>query len=115
MTQFGAQRFVEDLDELGLSPTVEAELVVFRFTPAAGARANTVVEVAVALDELASWPSSPPHWIYLPNDVRFDSHCEPSSRASWSRHSRRTDGWGRQPAPQDWLRHIEAVLKDAIE
>ena len=114
MTQSGPDRFVDAMSELGLSPRVEAGLVICRVTPVAGARAGSVVEVGVALDELSAWSLTPPHWIHLPRSVGFArTNSQPSPREGWLRHSRNILHWGSAPAAIDWAAHIQAVLRDA--
>ena len=111
-----AQQFVDAMSRLGLSPTVEAGLVIFRITPAAGARSGTPVEIAVSLEELTGWPQVPPHWIHLPSDVEFAmTNSAPSSKAGWNKHSRNSAGWGDAPPEVCWTAHVQAVLSEAIK
>ena len=67
----GVQGFIHDLTELGLDPTVEAELVIYRIEPVDGAHASTTVETGVSANELSPWPQAPPHWIHLPASISF--------------------------------------------
>ena len=115
MMQPGVQGFVEATTELGLHPTVEAELVVCRVTLAAGKRAGTTVEVGVALDELQSWPQASPYWVHLPADISFAENgaIKDSPKEGWLKHSRQIKGWGNAPPAIDWSSHIQRVLKVA--
>lgn len=108
-----AQEFVEAMSRLGLSPKLEAGLVIFRITPAAGARAGKPLEVGVSLGELTGWPQVPPHWIHLPSDVQFiKTNSAPSPKTGWNKHSRNSAGWGDAPAEVCWTAHIQAVLSE---
>ena len=110
------QAFVDSMAKLGLSPVVEAELVICRIIPVAGARSSRTVEVGAAVDELGGWPQVPPHWIHLPADVRFAStNSENSAKAGWLRHSRNSSGWGDAPPEVCWTAHLQAVLSEAIQ
>ena len=112
--QLEAQRFIADMTELGLDPTAEAELVIYRVTPIDGARAGTPVETGVSLDELGSWPQVPPHWVHLPASVRFpQTNTQPSPKSGWLMHSRNITGWGDAPPAVGWASHIRAVLSEA--
>lgn len=109
------QAFVDAMDEIGLQPTKEADLVVCRITPAAGARSGCTVEVGVSIHELDGWPLVPPHWIHLPADVEFTTtNSEPSPKIGWLRHSRNSSGWGDAPPTVCWTAHLQAVLSEAI-
>ena len=108
------QRFIDDMTEIGLTPTVEDELVVYRVTPVDGARAGTPVETGISLEELGPWPQVPPHWVHLPASVRFpQTNSQPSPRAGWLMHSRQIAGWGDAAPAVAWVSHIRAVLSEA--
>ena len=110
------QAFVDSMAKLGLSPVVEAELVICRITPAAGGRAGSAVEVGAAVDELGGWPQVPPHWIHLPVDVKFtNTNSERSTKAGWLRHSRNSSGWGDAPPEVCWTAHLQAVLSEVTK
>ena len=111
----GIQAFLDEMDESGLSPRVEAGLVVCRFIPVDGARAGSPVEVGVADDELQGWPQMPPHWIHLPHDIEFaHTNAKPSSKEGWLKHSRDCPGWGDSPPPRCWIAHVQCVLGEAV-
>lgn len=110
----GVERFIDEVSALGLCPRVEAELVICRFTPVAGARAGQLVDVGVAVEELGPWPQTPPYWVHLPGDIALPvRQIRPSSREGWLKHSRQISAWGSAPPAVDWSSHIQAVLKDA--
>ena len=71
--------FVEDMAALGLEPTLEGELVVYRVTPVDGALAGEPVATGIGMGELKSWPQIPPHWLHFPDSLRFG---RTNSRAS---------------------------------
>ena len=109
------QAFMDDMAKLGLSPEEEAGLVICRVIAVGGARAGNVVEVGVAVDELASWPQAPPHWIHLPADIEFArTNSQPSPKPGWCKHSRNSAGWGDAPPAVCWAAHLQAVLHEAI-
>ena len=112
--QLATQRFVDDMARLGLDPTVEAELVIYRVTPIDGAHAGTEVETGVGLDELSSWPQVPPHWVHLPDSLRFSqTNTQPSPKSGWLMHSRQITGWGDALPAAGWASHVRAVLSEA--
>ena len=108
------EQFIEDMARLGPSPKEEAGLVIGEITPVSGARAGTVVEYGVSVDELQRWPHEPPHWIHLPTDVVFPHNNAPSSKEGWVKHSRNNAGWGDAPPGVCWMAHLRAVLAEAI-
>ena len=110
------QAFVESMAKLGLLPAVEADLIIYKITPAAGARSGSVVEVGTAVDELDGWPQIPPHWIHLPADVRFaNTNSENSTKVGWLRHSRNSSGWGDAHPEVCWTAHLQAVLSEVTQ
>ena len=112
--QSGAQGFIDAMAELGLAPTVDAELIVCCFMPVDGARAGYSVEVGVSIDEVAPWPQAPPHWIHLSSEISFlRTNSRPSSRSGWLMHSRNVAGWGDVEPAVGWTSHLRAVLSEA--
>jgi hypothetical protein len=112
----GLEGFLTSLRRCGLDPVVEAGVASFTVEPASGARAATLVETGVGLEELSTWPAVPPHWVHFPNAVGFArSNTQPSSRPGWTKHSRQIVHWGnaREPA-QAWLAHVRGVAGEAI-
>ena len=110
----GVQGFIHDLTELGLDPTVEAELVIYRIEPVDGAHAGTRVATGVSADELSPWPQAPPHWIHLPASVSFpETNSRSSTKPDWLKHSRDIIGWGDASPGVCWTSHVRAVLGEA--
>jgi len=110
----GHDAFAEQMARLGLHPWVEAGLVIYGLEPVEGARAGTVVDTAVTIDELARWPHVPPHWIHLPGDVTLArTNSQPSSRPGWIMHSRQIADWGRDDPGVAWVGHVRGVLGEA--
>lgn len=108
--------FVEAMERLGLAPSADNGLVLYRITPVEGALAGQLVETAVAVDELGHWPDAPPHWLHFPDSIRFSrTNTEPSSKPGWLKHSRNIAGWGDSPPASGWAGHVRAVLGEAIE
>ena len=113
--QLAVQQFVDDMARLGLDPTVESGLVIYRVTPIDGARAGTELETGVGLDELSGWAQVPPHWVHLPDSVRFSqTNTQPSPKSGWLMHSRQITGWGDAPPAAGWASHVRAVLSEAM-
>ena len=110
----GHEAFVEHMTRLGLHPRVEAGLVIYAVEPVDGARAGTVVDTAVGVDELGRWPQVPPHWIHLPGDVILArTNSRPSTRPGWTMHSRQIAGWGVDDPGVAWAGHVRGVLGEA--
>ena len=110
----GVQGFIDALTQLGLSPTVEAELVIYRIEPVDGAHAGIAVETGVSVAELAPWPQAPPHWIHLPAGISFTrTNSAASTKPGWLKHSRDIIGWGDAPPGVWWTSHVRAVLGEA--
>jgi hypothetical protein len=110
----GQDAFVEHMGRLSLHPRVEAGLVVYSVEPVEGARAGTVVDTAVAIDELAMWPQVPPHWIHLSGELTLArTNSRPSLRAGWIMHSRQITDWGRDDPAIAWASHVRGVLGEA--
>lgn len=114
--QPGIQRFVADMHQLGFNPTVEAELVEYTVTPIDGGLAGQAVQTGVGLNELASWPQVPPHWIHFPTSVSFHrSNSQSSPKAGWLMHSRQIEDWGDAEPRIGWASHVRAVLSEAVK
>jgi hypothetical protein len=111
----GVDTFIEDLDRSGAEPRLSGEHVVYVIEPAEGRWAGARVETAVEIRELAGWPLVPPQWIHLPGDVTIPvSNARPSTIATWMKHSRWINGWGRDPdLAATWLAHVHAVAGEA--
>lgn len=111
----GVDGFIAGLAECGVSATVQHDVVTFPVMPVGGAHAGLEVEAGVGTDELGGWPAVPPHWIHLPETVRFAStNTGPSTIPSWVKHSRGTNNWGDAAhAAQGYLAHVRAVIGEA--
>ena len=110
----GVQGFIDALTQLGLAPTVEAGLILYRIMPVDGAHAGTEVETGVGTDELGPWPQAPPHWVHLPADIGFpETNSDTSTKTGWLKHSRDIIGWGDAPLGICWTSHVRAVLGEA--
>ena len=110
----GVQGFIDALTQLGLDPTVEAGLVLYRIIPVEGAHAGIEVETGVSADELGAWPQAPPHWVHLPPGIGFpETNSRASTKSGWLKHSRDIIGWGDAPPGICWTSHVRAVLGEA--
>ena len=107
--------FVEDMAALGLEPTLQGKLVVYRVTPVDGALAGEPVATGIGIGELKAWPQIPPHWLHFPDTLQFGrTNIRASSKPGWSRHSRQISGWGDAPAGVAWASHVRAVLSEVV-
>ena len=112
----GLDGFLASLQRCCVEAVVQAGVVAFAVEPVAGARAGTAVQTGVGVDELATWPAVPPHWVHFPDDVRFPaSNTQPSSRPGWTKHSRNIQRWGNAAEPaQAWLAHVRKIAGEAV-
>lgn len=111
----GVDTYIQDMAQLDLQPTLEAELVVCKVVAVDGACGGKPVEIGISIGELQSWPQVPPHWLHFPAVVRFArTNSKPSPKSGWLMHSRQITGWGDAPAGVAWASHIRAVLSEAI-
>lgn len=113
----GVDRFIADLEEEGHAPVRCGEAVRYTVVPAAGRYAGQKVETGVSVSELQGWPSVPPHWIHLREDVAFaqtnidTQDCE----AGWRRHSREAGPWQMTRKPiLIWISHVRGMLGQAV-
>jgi hypothetical protein len=113
----GVTRFIADLDEEGHKPVRCGDSVRYTVVPAAGRHAGAEVRTGVSVSELQGWPTVPPHWIHLPDDVTFaqtntdTQDCEPG----WRRHSRDTGAWNMTRKPiLIWISHVRGMLGQAV-
>ena len=112
----GVEGFIADLVDWGVPARVVESWVVFSVRAPGGARTGEVVESAVAVNELASWPLVPPHWAHFPSSVILPQvHDDQSdTRPGWTRHSRQIERWEQVTEPgRAWLGHVRAVLAGA--
>jgi hypothetical protein len=115
--QHGVEGFVAGLAEWGVAARVEDAWVVFGVRAPGGMRAGEVLESAVAVNELASWPLVPPHWVHFPSSVILPQvHADQSdTRPGWTRHSRQIERWEQVTEPgRAWLGHVRATLAGAL-
>ncbi len=112
----GLEGFLASLRCCGVVATVDAGVVASAGELTAGARSGTAVPTGVGVDELATWPAVPPHWVHFPDDVRFTaSNMQASSKPGWKKHSRNIQRWGNAAEPaQAWLAHVRAIAGEAI-
>ncbi len=112
----GVEAFVAALEGFDAEPIVESALVTYTVTPVAGALAGHAVRTGVIMEEVAPWPTAPPHWIHLPANVAFAStNVGGSPMTGWVSHSRDIPGWGTALVPvAAWLAHVRGVLGGAV-
>jgi hypothetical protein len=112
----GVEAFVSALEEYGATPLVESTLVTYNVTPVTGALAGQDVRTGALVDEVAPWPTAPPHWIHLPADVKFKAtNAGGSPITGWMSHSREIAAWGTATVPvAAWLAHVRGVLGGAV-
>ncbi|MBC2586915.1 hypothetical protein [Rhodococcus aetherivorans] len=113
----GVARFIADLADEGHEPARCGDVVRYRVIPASGRYAGVQLETGVSVCELQGWPTVPPHWIHLPDEVGFAhtnvdvQNCLPG----WQRHSRDTGPWRMDRKPiLVWIAHVRGVLGQAI-
>ena len=111
----GLDGFLAGLRQCGLEPVVEAGVVTFPIEPFSGARAGTILDTGVSVDEVATWPAVPPHWVHFPADLGFaHSNTQPSTKPGWTKHSRQINQWGNATEPaQAWVAHARSVAGEA--
>lgn len=110
----GLDAFVSGLAAQGVETERRSILVVYRLEPLVGARAGTLVETGVVDGELSGWPTAPPHWIHVPNDLNI-AGGQGSPLAGWSSYSRPHPGrLDAAPNPtQAWVAHVREFLGHA--
>lgn len=112
----GLEAFVAALGEFGAQPAVESALVTYTVTPVTGALAGRALRTGVSVDEVAPWPTAPPHWIHLPAGITFaTTNAGGSPKIGWVSHSRDIPAWGTAQVPAAaWLAHVRGVLGGAV-
>ncbi|GAA1656150.1 MULTISPECIES: hypothetical protein [Microbacterium] len=112
-----AQQFIDDMTAAGAPARADGPRILYDITPVNGALAGQVVATGVSLNEVQSWPAVPPHWIHLPETVRFEqtnidsSDCAPG----FVRHSRDYNYTDTSIAPaRAWLSHVRGFVSIAI-
>lgn len=111
----GVGAFVAALESYGTYPEVTSGLVTYTVTPVTGAFAGQPLRTGVILDEVAPWPTAPPHWIHVPDHVAFpQTNKGGSPMPGWASHSRDIKAWGTAATPiAAWLAHVRGVLGGA--
>jgi hypothetical protein len=111
----GVEAFVAALEAFDVGPVVEPGLVLYTIVPVSGALAGQPVRTGVLLDEVAPWPTTPPHWIHLPVEITFSAtNMSGSPKPGWRSHSREIKGWGTAPSlAAAWLALVRGVLSGA--
>jgi hypothetical protein len=110
----GLDAFVAGLAAHGVTSGRSGGLVVYSVEPVVGAKAGHPVETGVAAAELGGWPTTPPHWIHVPNELNVPG-AQPSEVPGWSRYSRPHPGrLDASPAPtREWIAHVREFLGHA--
>jgi len=116
MAHHGVDGLLAGLEICGAAPELRHGLVTFKVVPVSGDLAGRVVDSGISVQEAASWPLIPPHWVHLPSDVRLQhTNAQQSTHPGWLMHSRNIVGWGDALRPgQAWLAHLRAVLAGAV-
>jgi hypothetical protein len=113
----GVSRFIADLTEEGHEPTRCGDVVRYHVIPASGALAGQKIVTGVSASELQAWPSAPPHWMHLPDQINF-AHTNADTQdcpTGWRRHSRDTGAWAMDRKPVlTWISHVRGFLGEAI-
>lgn len=106
-----------DLAEGGHEPTRHGDVIRYFVVPLTGRFAGKTIETGISVSEIQSWPTVPPHWIHLAEDVQFaatntdTTDCPPG----WRRHSRDTGPWTMDRNPiLVWIAHVRGVIGQAI-
>jgi hypothetical protein len=112
-----AQQFIDDMTAAGASARADGPRILYDVTPVNGALAGQVVTTGVSVSEVQSWPAVPPHWIHLPQTVRFaqtnidSTDCAPG----FVRHSRDYSYTDTSiPPARSWLSHVRGFVSIAI-
>jgi hypothetical protein len=112
-----AQQFIDDMTAAGASARVDGPRILYDVTPVNGALAGQLITTGVSVSEVQSWPAVPPHWIHLPETVRFaqtnidSTDCAPG----FVRHSRDYSYTDTSiPPARSWLSHVRGFVSIAI-
>lgn len=111
-----AQRFIDDMTAAGATARADGPRILYNVTPINGALGGQVVTTGVSISEVESWPAVPPHWIHLPDSVRFEqtnidsTDCAPG----FVRHSRDYNYTDTSMHPaRAWLSHVRGFVSIA--
>jgi hypothetical protein len=110
----GEEGFLAGLRRCGSEGEERNGVTLFSVVAFGGSHAGETVETGVSVEELAAWPSAPPHWVHLPGNVTIShTNTQPSPVPGWVMHSRNINGWGNAEEPaQAWLAHVRSVLEE---
>jgi len=112
-----ATQFIDDMTAAGASATADGPRILYNVTPVNGALAGKTVPTGVSISEVQSWPAVPPHWIHLPDTVRFEqTNVDSTDCASgFVRHSREYNYSDTSiPPARAWLSHVRGFVSIAI-
>lgn len=112
-----AQLFINDMTAAGAPARADGPRILYEVTPVNGALAGQIVTTGVSISEVQSWPAVPPHWIHLPDSVRFEqtnvdsTDCAPG----FVRHSRDFNYTDTSIHPaRAWTSHVRGFVSIAI-
>ena len=112
-----AQQFISDMTSAGVRARADGPRILYEVTPVNGALAGKAVTTGVSISEVQSWPAVPPHWVHLPETVRFEqtnsdnTDCAPG----YVRHSRDYSYTDTSvPPARAWLSHVRGFLSIAV-
>lgn len=115
--QEGVTGFIASMADCGVHAEIDGPVVRYAVTPVAGPHAGAPVTTAVGTAELQAWPMLPPHWIHLPEDIRF-GHTNVQAQETLPGmvcHSRDIGPWLPDAHPGTrWLAHVRAALANAV-
>ncbi|GMA28889.1 hypothetical protein [Arenivirga flava] len=112
-----AQQFVLDMTAAGAPARVDGPRIVYEVMSVNGSHVGQAVATGVSISEVESWPAVPPHWIHLPESIRFEqtnmdtTDCAPG----FVRHSRDFSYVDTSiPPARAWLSHVRGFVSIAI-
>jgi hypothetical protein len=111
----GVAGFIADLADFGINAVADGAVVKYEVTAVGGALSGHEVPTAVSASELQPWPAAPPHWIHLPDALRFERTNTDQQEVlpGWRRHSRDIGHWNSAGHPgQRWLAHVRRVMSE---
>jgi hypothetical protein len=112
-----ARQFIDDMTAAGALARADGPRILYNVVPVNGALAGQLVTTGVSISEVQSWPAVPPHWVHLPDTVRFEqtnidsTDCAPGH----VRHSREYNYTDTSiPPARAWLSHVRGFISIAI-
>ena len=113
-----AQQFIDDMTAAGSPARADGPRIIYAVPAVSGALVGQMVTTGVSMSEVQSWPAVPPHWIHLPEVVKFaqtnmdDTDCLPG----WKRHSRDYNYTDMSiPPARAWLSHVRGFVSIAVQ